>query len=482
MHSLEGNQIGPFPMTANIHLPIKEGGEHLRIKKLPKVKEVIMEIAPTAPTLQNMFPLATNVVDSIKGYDMDTATERLEKLYELGIQLVKREVENQAGSREIVSPIVIKLNEINWQLIQHNYALHATLCKTYRVFIELTWYQCWQEKETLVWDETKFKTIECAEKSVGNLSEGFIHIKFEYKCAHAVAKLLARSKHWLDYLEKFLPLIVTAGTAVSTGTVSPNVGIKCFSNFKELAKIVANEKPDLWFLNVHYLKWLSACVVNEGDFTLIQKEYIHFKRKGNEYTLCLATIFLDLIKSLGTTEGIKCLAVQHLIDLLGTETQKSFFNHVLDQVPSLKSYEFISECFFPYQKTRILILENLDEMLEVADEIFDEGQTVDLSEKILLEKYKDYYVFPIMDALLKTALKEDVTEKEGATAGVSKLKQEYYNNSRIVDYYETEILPATRSTEESLTQEQIQSLQKAIKKSKELQDALISLILQNKNK
>ena len=60
------------------------------------------------------------------------------------------------------------------------------------------------------------------------------------------------------------------------------------------------------------------------------------------------------------------------------------------------------------------------------------------------------------------------------------LKKEYNNNTRTAEYFETEVLPKIRTTEEKPTQDEKQAIQKIINDGKELQSRIIDHLLQKK--
>lgn len=414
------------------------------------------DLTGLTPTMDCMIELANNITGYIKKQQLDQAKTDLEKLYELGIQLVRNEVlPEKKITIGIVSPVVITLNEIAWNLIQHNSPFHRTLSKTYRLFMELTWFQCWKNGQRNTFSETKDKIIKCIEQVLSTLPKQFIDVRFEYDCAYAAAKCLDVPEQMFE-LRKTAPLVVALFTAGTTGAVSANIVVKCFDSMKYLVTNLSQEKPDMWFLDVHYLRWLSTIVFENERFFPFYKEIEKFIAKKNPHqNLCLATIFLDLMKSKDTKDGVKKLAVEELINLLGTEDQKGIVHYALGTWTNSEFLQSIAKQWDSYWEARALIIENIN--------------------AILIE---DHFIIPIIDVLVEKLSSVYQSEKEGARIALSTLKTRYSDNGELIDYLEGELIPG-RGAAEVITEEFKQQLQEAFDKSKDVQNEIIKLILED---
>ncbi len=132
-----------------------------------------------------------DILDSDK-YDEGSSIEKLEELYEDGRQLVIKEIRHQQSKGDIYSPVMITLEEVAaLPRIQQRVNVHRALSKTYRIFIELTWYRCWKQANRQVWKETKDSILKTAGQSIKALPKiEALDVKFEYSVAKEAAKCL----------------------------------------------------------------------------------------------------------------------------------------------------------------------------------------------------------------------------------------------------------------------------------------------------
>ena len=80
-------------------------------------------------------------------YDTNSVLKNAEELYRKGTELVTLAVANRKQIfPDVVSPVVIELSDVvSLEKIQNETELHRVLSKTYRTFVEYTWYQLWNK-------------------------------------------------------------------------------------------------------------------------------------------------------------------------------------------------------------------------------------------------------------------------------------------------------------------------------------------------
>lgn len=242
-------------------------------------------------------------------FDLDKASQVANQLYQEGIQLVQAQVRNKPLFPEIASSVLVVLDKsVPLPEAQHQYVFHRALSKAYRVFAELTWYQCLHQKKLPVFTETRKALIDNSQKITETLPKEEIELLFEYRCARQAAKCLTPSESiWKKYLDHALNL----GEAGESQSI--------FGVLKTVKDIVTDVEKDWiegWYADVHYLRWAATQIKSEEDFKKwVSPELQHFKGKGNNHTLCLSVICMGLIQDPKVEKGTKKLAGECLAKL-----------------------------------------------------------------------------------------------------------------------------------------------------------------------
>jgi hypothetical protein len=314
-----------------------------------------------AITLQTITERAQGIHRSFtERFDIEHAKQEAEQLYQEGLQLVHAEVNGKPLLKEIVSSVVFELNEvIPLGSIQHQVPLHQTFSKVYRVFIELTWYQCWRQRQQPVYSDYRDKIIANSNLVMTVLPEDQIGVRFEYSCAEQAAKCLTPSeKIWKKYLDHLLNLGEAAEGGSTFGIVKA---------FKALDTEAGKDWIQKWYLDIHPLRWISTRIRNMQDFNaMIVPELQKFKDKGGNYTLCLATIFMDLIKNPTVEDQVKIRAAMGFVDIFLLEDQdwiSQILNGMLKKIP-LNPIQKAAKREDRYLLTRTLILQSIEELVK----------------------------------------------------------------------------------------------------------------------
>ncbi|MBS0648386.1 MAG: hypothetical protein JSS10_04070 [Verrucomicrobia bacterium] len=274
-------------------------------------------MANILPTLQSVTEKARGICDSVTGlnFRLPEATQRTEALYKDGIELVKSEVANQPTLKnQVVSPVVDALNSIvASSALQHQEPFHQSLSKAYRVFVELTWHQCWRQKDRPTFASTKQEIIDKCSLIKSNLTKDQAEAIFEYSCARQAGKCLTPSEGvWTKYLGHILEL----GSAAESKSV---FGV--LKSLFALGKDLEKEWVRGWYFPVYQLRWEATRITNAQGFGEVITPQLQktFFEEGDQYTQCLATVYRDLIKSPEVDVPTKKIAVQGFIDLLRLE-------------------------------------------------------------------------------------------------------------------------------------------------------------------
>ena len=249
-------------------------------------------------------------------FDHNLATERTEKLYQTALLIIRGLCENEALFPEIVSPVVSILNDvISLESIQNLDPLIRVLSKTYRVFVELSWYQCWQQKQCLTHTETIEKIrANCAQVQAILPRKEFL-ARFEFSCTEQALRLLKPTENiWL----KYLTLIPKAGSAGANLSIGEGLEI-----LKQVIQFAQRDWLKSWYPDVHYMRWMSACIKTVGAFNETMGMRIErFLKAGKKHTECLAIIYMDFIKDQSLAHGLRQFAAKQLSDLLMLEDRE----------------------------------------------------------------------------------------------------------------------------------------------------------------
>ncbi|WP_075883638.1 hypothetical protein [Candidatus Protochlamydia sp. W-9] len=292
-------------------------------------------------TLQSLTEKAYSIHSCLKDgqFDHVQATQGADNLYQEGVQLAIAEVNLKPIFKDIVSPVICRLNEIvSLEDTQHLASFHRSLSKVYRLFIEITWYQCLCQGSLPTLNKTRDSIITNSRSIQSILPKKEIGARFEYRCAEQAAKCLTVAK---SIGKKFPDLVLNIGESAEKASF---FGI--IKGFQGLIKDARNDWVHEWYLYIHELRWLSTNIKTQEDFkNIIEVRLKNFHEQGKKYTVCLATIFVDLIKNKDpkVSDHVRMSAAEGLADLFGLKVS-------------------IFENKKRYRKTRSLIMQSLEEL------------------------------------------------------------------------------------------------------------------------
>ncbi|NGX43620.1 MAG: hypothetical protein K940chlam7_01918 [Chlamydiae bacterium] len=228
------------------------------------------------------------------------AKNKAEQLYMEGLSLIEREVASNPWPDGIVTWITTDLDEIiSMTKVQHEDPFLYVLRKTYRVFAELTWYQCWHDQRRPTYPKTRESIFKNAKTILENLppemkiDEGqlvsSIGVRFDLRCIQQAAICL----HPNDSIWKKYNIAITAGIAAAGLNVS-----SMYKVLKQLGTTVKRDWVATWYIDIWNLRWLSTNITTLVAFEdRIAPEISKCLEKGGKYTICLTMIFIDILKN-----------------------------------------------------------------------------------------------------------------------------------------------------------------------------------------
>ncbi|WP_226988468.1 hypothetical protein [Candidatus Protochlamydia sp. R18] len=273
--------------------------------------------------------------------------------------------------------------------------------------------------------KTRNAMIENSTAILSLLPENEIGARFEYRCAEQAAKCLKVVK---SALKRYSGHLLDIGeSAEGTSFFGVLKGSKGF--LKEAKKDWVYE----WYPPVLELRWLSAGIKKQRDFKdIIEVRLKNFQEKGKEYTICLATIFLDLIKNKDSevSDNVRMLATKALANLLRCKDEdrvSKTVNTVLKILPDTKVVQNVVKNEDRYWNTRVLIMQSLLKLVkdrthsEYIQVILPSLDDVQMASNHKLEKRK------IQEVLMKLVnrIKEyqEIIEEDNAILEANKEEQ-----------------------------------------------------------
>lgn len=277
------------------------------------------------PTLQGMTELAQELYRGLtEKFDTDGSIEKAHKLYQQGRELIQGEIQEKPVIKEIVSPVVITLSTVlSLDTIQHQYRLCHHLSKTYRIFMELSWYQCWRQQEIETYNSTRDALINTAEKVATILPPDQIATKFELRCAEQGARCLFPAE---SVWKTILGSLASAAEAV-VGVNAPSF----FSAIKEIFIQCAGRLVDSWYLQIYPWRWQSELITTVQEFESLITPAVIQKclDEGHKHAVCLTMLFMNIIKKnpqggplglLAFNGNGKRIGLVHLLNYRNTDT------------------------------------------------------------------------------------------------------------------------------------------------------------------
>ncbi|CAM0117457.1 hypothetical protein RSOCI_03810 [Rhabdochlamydiaceae symbiont of Dictyostelium giganteum] len=298
----------------------------------------------------------------------------LEDLYLEGLKLVTAEVQLRPLTGTILTQIVTSINDkVTWKNFESRYDVHASLSKTYRIFLELVWYRSFFTNDTV----SKSTKQDLFDKAVVNLEcipQAYPSIRFEYECSRQAIKVLQISQSLLSRYGSTVVSIaantvttvasVVGNTATTVASFVANTEISSFIDTTvAIREFIEKMKMDLsskWYIEVHELRWMATAIRTANDFNqVINPIRARFQENGKEYTLGLAATYMDLIRNPDVEDAVKFEAVEGFLTLAklkDSSLRASLIQKMGKTLSREKLLEYGKECD-KYHATRLLIKE-----------------------------------------------------------------------------------------------------------------------------
>lgn len=199
------------------------------------------------------------------------------------------------------TPFMIQLTDAisdSLKLYQTRTTLIRSLCRTYRILIELGWHMVWRNGKQV--EEVDPATLEkiaevCARlfNALKRKKSGAADVWFEVRCIEQAAKFLKPGKGIRDYL-------VTIRDVALEGVQN---------NYSDALKILHNLKKDLkelWYIDVHELRWISFAVTTVDEFDkLIGPKVVEFRDKKRKHATCITLVLISIVDDGEVEEDVR---------------------------------------------------------------------------------------------------------------------------------------------------------------------------------
>lgn len=263
-------------------------------------------------------------------------TRRLaHEIYRDAVEMVAAELQFRPliSDERTVHPIMADLHEALKDPAYQTYTeLQRSFSKIFRIFIELSWYQSWRlstinQKEKILVDESFKKNLILISRLIKQIlkpRDNVTTARFELRCAKEAAKLLEPSDPlWQKYTLHVLDLIAGG---------MDRSAVAVWAALKLLIEDLSRDNPASWYLwykQVHVLRWESTLVRTLKDFEeKIVPKIASCRKEGGNLSLCLAIVFIELIKRSDVETEVKRKAFEGLVQLTHWERQENLKEYI----------------------------------------------------------------------------------------------------------------------------------------------------------
>ncbi|MGR3973748.1 MAG: hypothetical protein QRY72_04195 [Candidatus Rhabdochlamydia sp.] len=278
--------------------------------------------------------------------DLEGFKQGLETLSQKGNELMGTELNNSSITPMSLNSMIEALDQTfqNDQMSSQG-SLYQAIAKAYQTFLSLIVYRSCVEKQTI--------TLEQTQKNLDVLASYLNTSSTRYPAA---------SFHQ-EYSKQLIHVLNLSPSSLSKNMLSSDSLEGVIQSMKALMHQEPQEQ--MWVVAVYELKCKSASIRSLEQFKqVIDPIKSSFEEKGSHYTLGLASVYEDLIKSSHTSTEVKQAAIEGLMDLsclydkqLFKSVRKGMSEEELKQVTAalIKSYD-------RYALTRTLIPELVKEL------------------------------------------------------------------------------------------------------------------------
>ncbi len=314
-------------------------------------------------TLQSMTEAAMAIQACVTNGSFDhKRAERLSaQLYKDAQDLVRAEWNNKPLFPEVITPVAVNLDMIvsDPQLHQLD-SLHRPLSKAYRVFIELSWCQCWRQGDRPIASEKIDDLVNHSNQMLSLLPKKQFISRFEYSCARQAARFLNPTESiWTKYLA-LMPKAAGAGISLSIGEI--------LDVLKDLAGFAKRDWIKGWYPEVHHLRWLSTNVTTVVDFVNNISPLLQlYEVRGGKYSQCVAAICIELIENPNIDIQCRKRAADELNKLLTLRDQdrvSRLLEYLHTKLPKVKTIAQLVRKADRFFKTREMVMSFLKEVKE----------------------------------------------------------------------------------------------------------------------
>lgn len=247
------------------------------------------------PNLSSSIKALQHYQNNLDPFDVEGVEKCLQTLIDKGIQLARvKPTSNRSPALEIAFPLFPRLLTILKQEdIQCHDRLNALLSKCCRIYIEIIFYQFFDEGRT-VSDERKTEWCHAIQTMKKRLPERAVGTEFDLTCCEEALKNIPSDK---GVFQKYFPRLVEHGIAESA------------SGLILIAVDVIKEYGKGWYVDVLATRWLVASgpkIITIEEFEQHIKPYVDKYWNRKQYTaIAVADIFFRFISDDDTDTALK---------------------------------------------------------------------------------------------------------------------------------------------------------------------------------
>ncbi|MGR3973518.1 MAG: hypothetical protein QRY72_02965 [Candidatus Rhabdochlamydia sp.] len=317
----------------------------------------------SSPLLADALSKKVNHICSFaKGSELIQMQKELEDLYLEGLKLIAAEVNLRPLTSLVLSEVVTKLNtQLNWEDLaslesKHKDAIHMSLSKTHRVFLELVWFKSIVAQDSLP-DDVKQNILNKTAANLKFAPQTYPSTRFEYQCALQAVQVLQTSQNLLD---RYASTVINMGINAVTSSFA-----EALSHLRTFAKNMKTDLSEAWYLDIHHLRWSATTIRSAQDFQAVFSPIqARFEQMGHQYTLGLATTYMDIIRNPDVDHAVQFEAVKRLCQLieLKDESVKASLLKKAAEPTSLEALITYGKTCDKYYATRLLVKEYINHL------------------------------------------------------------------------------------------------------------------------
>lgn len=356
LHHQRLNDCGCNPKRphCNSGVLIDKISNYLPISEKTKIKNVLENFENSIP-FASIIRSQVQEIDQKVQYDPSSPVlqQDLDSLYRTMLRFIGENIQFPPSLIQDIWIPFKNLENISCAIANTN-ELKFAFIKTYLLYAEVAWYQLWYHAQQPKLKSNKDIILSIKNRLLEELPKevrfkdgklvSTVDIKFYLQCIEQAAQCLnlENISIWEEYTES----------------------VKNQRSFYEIYQFLFSKAKSIaletWYVSAWKLHWLSANLITLEAFkNKIEPEIKNCLEQGKEYTICLATVFMTLLKSSKSSPELKECVFSGLKKLIYLEHQSEWLDYLYCPEEAWNAFMGKTDRF---GETRYLVMEYLLEL------------------------------------------------------------------------------------------------------------------------